>query len=462
MEFCYCCGKKFDSVSVLKHEEHIIQQSIGGRLKCNDILCKNCGEKLGHYIDAPFGRIFSDLCAFLDIKKDRNGARKSVKGVIVSENDRYGNCLNGVDVVWKNSKVFPVRPIHKYSVDKSKVFIYAKKKSLRNYIKKVESELDCYFPAENRPELVTCDDIECYFNFNFNIDEEVLSSGLVKMAIGYASSLGIDRKYLNLVFDFDRSEIKKGIRLLPFTPKGILDRFIENNEHKFRYYPSHTLILFTSYLEPSAIIFYVELFSTFKFYIIMGDGYCNAPFYHGYTQSLGKESFIKYTPDKDYHKIRESELLYYSISESKIDKEYEAQRYSKNAKKREEIEYELIENEINKRKYSLDFEEELEAIIGHSISELRNIESTNIVELVKNMRLFYGANDKRGEFFRSYSYRRFYIENNIVRDYISSLNDFYCTDEGEKIWKKYGHFKYYKLSNFSQLKNLKEKASTEY
>lgn len=457
MEFCYCCGGRFDSASVLKHEEHIIQQSIGGRLTCSDILCKACGENLGRDIDAPFGHIFSDICAFLDVKKDRNGGNKSVKGVVVSETDRYGNCLRGVNVVWKNSRVFPVRPIHKYSVDKSKVFIYSQKKSLRDYIKKVESELDCYFAKENRPEVVACDDIYCYFNCNFNIDEAVLSSGLVKMAIGYASSLGIDRKYLNLVIDFDRSEIKKGVKLLPFTPKGVFDRFIESNKHKFRYYPSHTLILFTSYADPSAIIFYVELFSTFQFYIVMGDRYDQAPFYHGYVQSLGKVNYLKYTPDKDYHKIRESELSYYGISESKIDKEYEAQRYSQNAKKREEIEYKLIENELNKRKYSLDFEEELEFIIGHSISELGNVESSNIVDVIDNMQLFYGANDERGDFFRKYSYRRFYMENNTSRDYIMSLNEFYCTDEGKDSWKKYGHFKYYQLSNFSQLKNLKEK-----
>lgn len=48
---CYLCGKKFNDTDTQEHEEHIIQQALGGTITANDILCKNCGNRLSKEID---------------------------------------------------------------------------------------------------------------------------------------------------------------------------------------------------------------------------------------------------------------------------------------------------------------------------------------------------------------------------------------------------------------------------
>ena len=73
----YLCGKEFDDKDVKKHDEHIIQQSIGGNLTVNDILCSSCGGKLGNKVDVPFVNIFEGIATRLDIKRDRKGYNQS-------------------------------------------------------------------------------------------------------------------------------------------------------------------------------------------------------------------------------------------------------------------------------------------------------------------------------------------------------------------------------------------------
>ena len=82
MEKCYRCGKKFDHSNVKKHDEHIIQQSIGGSLTVNDILCSSCGGILGNEIDVPFAGIFDSLTTRLDIKKDRKGITQGTNKIL--------------------------------------------------------------------------------------------------------------------------------------------------------------------------------------------------------------------------------------------------------------------------------------------------------------------------------------------------------------------------------------------
>ncbi|EPE2685207.1 HNH endonuclease [Vibrio alginolyticus] len=121
MDSCYLCGEVFNESDVLKHDEHIIQQAIGGTLTSDSVLCKSCGENLGNTVDVPFNMMFDSICTRLDIKKDRGNKKKgTAKGVIFGKGDCYGNDLSGIEVFWRDSKVTPVIPIHRYTPDEKK------------------------------------------------------------------------------------------------------------------------------------------------------------------------------------------------------------------------------------------------------------------------------------------------------------------------------------------------------
>lgn len=67
---CYFCGQ------ILSREnesvEHIIPNSIGGKLKSKKLLCKDCNSKLGEKYDSEVSKMYNPSALFSRVKKDRN------------------------------------------------------------------------------------------------------------------------------------------------------------------------------------------------------------------------------------------------------------------------------------------------------------------------------------------------------------------------------------------------------
>jgi hypothetical protein len=66
---CYLCDLILTGANV--SEEHIIPNSIGGRLTSNNLLCKNCNEKTGTMFDDIFSKYGNFLASKYNIKRDR-------------------------------------------------------------------------------------------------------------------------------------------------------------------------------------------------------------------------------------------------------------------------------------------------------------------------------------------------------------------------------------------------------
>ncbi|PKG86492.1 hypothetical protein CXF85_01960 [Colwellia sp. 75C3] len=459
MDKCYLCGKLFNESDVLKHNEHIIQQAIGGALTDNSILCRSCGEGLGNVIDAPFNKMFDSIGTRLGIKKDRGNNKKgAVKGVIFSNRDKYGNDLSGIEVFWKASKVAPVKPIHKYSSDQSKVIVYAGGKQLENYLKRVKKEVDEKYGSDCKPEIITCDDVTGLIIFPLELDNEAFKKGFAKIAIGFSSKLGLDRSTLNLVLDSDLGKIRDNVSLIQFYPKGVFDEIIERDKKDIRYYPSHTLILFTAVANPNLLVCYIELFSTFQWYVILSDQYDGQPIYESYHQRVDKEEDYVFRPDRRHYKEREMILSSLGVDQKRINDAYEKQKGSPDEKTIEEIEYEIIQEENIKKKYHVDFNREVEIAIGYASSKIMEQPSFNTMMNAKsNLDLFYSYDENDEEIFNILSYRRYYVFEGRTHDYITSLMGYYDTEEGRKNRKEYGYEKFNMLSNYIENKTIKEK-----
>lgn len=69
MANCYSCGDPITKAN--QSLEHIFNNSIGGSLASNDLLCKVCNEGFGKTIDAELSEQLGDLAALLEIKRDR-------------------------------------------------------------------------------------------------------------------------------------------------------------------------------------------------------------------------------------------------------------------------------------------------------------------------------------------------------------------------------------------------------
>ena len=553
---CYLCGKKFIDIKLdqlkwsnitiklkfidynyqyfnfcndfsKKHDEHIIQQAIGGNLTENDILCSKCGGKLGKEIDEPFSKIFDGITTRLNIKKDRVGNTKSssAKGKYINlkykfmtlswsiepkkmtlfdfqyQYNQFCNEIGEIDVIWKDFKVFPLRPFHRYMENNRKVIIYSNQKNAKKYMKKVESEIAKKFKEDKKPEIIICDDLEGIIEYPFIMDNTAFKKGLAKTAIGFASKYGIKREHLPLVLDIENNLIKDKIPTIQFYPLGIIDKLIEIQKNEFEHYPFHNLILFTLDYDPKTsngkkvLMCYIELFSTFQWYVILNEEYYGESIYEYYAQNILKKEDYIIELGRRYYKERNIWLQPLGITEEYIDKKYN-NRKDKN-KSRWDIEEELIQEETIKQKYKLDFEGYLYNIISGTsnqvlifkdkekfinlntpLTEFLNKDNLvteydqffnsieDFMNFKQNLNLFFlqRYNDQYedyDEIFRIFTYRIIYYEKDNYKNYYTELLEKYNILNRSGALRDYGYQKMNMLNNYIYIENIKHKNPTK-
>jgi hypothetical protein len=80
--------------------------------------------------------------------------------------------------------------------------------------------------------------------------------------------------------------------VIPFVPIGTFDKYVELHRPLIeRTYPTHTLILFTQNQgnHTKTLYCYIDLFSTFQYYVILNDNYRGKDIYAQYNQALPKQ-----------------------------------------------------------------------------------------------------------------------------------------------------------------------------
>lgn len=329
---CYVCNRKIvdkptDSTQCKAHGEHIIHNGIRGKLISRAILCEECG---GAYSkdDANFCKIFAPFVVALSDrmipadhgKTDGNILKGSIfKTPDVKEGDE------GIEVTAKNGEVIPVQPF--YTIEENKIDVYAGKKRIKDYLKVLTKEFADHgddianYTIERHTDIHDQGYIAYYFskgNDNFN---EEFKKGMVKIATEYALHCGISRELLTEVIsiddkgkatmDYDRA------KLIPFIPTTLFDILFEGHRYLFEDgYPSHMLKLFTSkYNDGKTRLYcYLDLFSTFQYYVLLNDDYEGEEISETYAQRLIPKS---QRPDVSDYSPKDLSIV---IQEYKIDK----------------------------------------------------------------------------------------------------------------------------------------------
>jgi hypothetical protein len=527
MENCYLCGKDFNDTDVKKHDEHIIQQAVGGNLTEYSILCSKCGGTLGDEIDKPFNNIFDGIATRLDIKKDRNNSKSSsTKGLYVNlkykfmalswsiepkkmnildfqyQYNQFCNEIGEIEVLWKDFKVSPLKPFHKYTDDKKQVIIYGNKKNATKYKKRVENEISKKFNNKEQPKIVICDDLDGIIKYPFNMDNQSFKRGLAKIAIGFASKHNIKREDLPLALEINKEttqgEIKNKILAIQFYPLGVMDRLIEIQKNEFDHYPFHNLILFTLDYDPSVsdgkkvLICYIELFSTFQWYIVLNEEYYGDSIYEYYAQQILKKDDYIVELGRRYYKERNIWLQPLGITEEDINKKYN-NRENKD-KTRWAIEEEMIQEATIKQKYKFDFESYIHNIVSGISKQVMLVKQKeqflkpefkdthfgkffnnkyfmsvydmfddfkNMMNFKDNFDLFFSQRyndeyDDYDEVFSIDSYRKIYIENGNLKNYTYLIKYVEVLTKSQA-FKVYGHKKMYMLESYIQEETMKYK-----
>ncbi len=340
---CYVCNREMvdkptDSSLCKAHGEHIIHNGIRGKLISRTILCEECG---GAYSkdDANFCKIFAPFVVALSdrmIPADHGKTDgNTLKGrLFKTPDEKEGD--EGVEVTVKNGEVIPVQPF--YTIEGNKIDVYSGKKRIKDYLKVLNKELadkgdnSANYTIEQHTDIHDQGYLAYYFsegNDNFNED---FKKGMVKIAIEYALHCGIGRELLTEVIsiddkgkatiDYDRA------KLTPFIPTTLFDILYEDHRYLFEDgYPSHMLKLFTSkYNDGKTRLYcYLDLFSTFQYYVLLNDDYEGEEISETYAQRLmpkGQRPDVSDYSPKDLSIV----IQEYKIDKSELDgKSYEAQ-----------------------------------------------------------------------------------------------------------------------------------------
>lgn len=155
-------------------------------------------------------------------------------------------------------------------------------------------------------------------NATFNND---FKNGVVKIATEYALNCGVEREELKDVIHinsdgtatFDCSKTA----MFPFVPTSVFDVLFENGRYYFEDgYPSHSVKVFsTEYSDGHRFLYgYVDLFSTFQYYVILSKDNRGPEINKMYAQRLIPR--IDEKPDVTHYRPKDLSIV---IQEYKID-----------------------------------------------------------------------------------------------------------------------------------------------
>ena len=295
VDYCYMCGKELSDdghgETVKRHKEHIMHNGIYGRLKSSTILCEKCGGAYSKS-DAKFVELFSGFIDLLQDKlysKDHGGdKRKRLKAYLEPGSDRQ------VEVDYKDGKTSPRDPYWIVDDEKKELILCAndnRQKGYENVVLKEHPEYASY-AIVRKDNITDGKQIGLFFSENNPEFNKIFKEGIAKIATEFAIDAGVDRKYLATTLKvqedgscvFDVSETP----LVPYSPQSAAEMIVDAVEDVVDVnYPHHMLRLYVEETEMGRLLLcYVELFSTFKFYVVLNDQYEGKEISRDYAQRI--------------------------------------------------------------------------------------------------------------------------------------------------------------------------------
>lgn len=288
---CYLCDEKFDNVLTVKHEEHIIQNSIGGALISFDILCEACGGDLGRTVDTAFAVALSPLTILFDTPRDRGDHSQTETRLIANTADAAA--LEQVRFILKGDfSVVPKRPVYFKSESQRKIMVIGATKKQADEYSKSASVRSAIAEGYVLDSLDNAAAFAQSLLVSVNPNSVDVLRGVLKIAIGYASHNGVLRENFSTFLekgDLTNSEILLRSRVFSYYPTTIEERLFETEKHVHEdWYPTHHLYLFS---QGKNLYCYVELFGTIQKYVHLTDQYSGPPLREKFVQKTEKWMF---------------------------------------------------------------------------------------------------------------------------------------------------------------------------
>ena len=300
MKTCYVCGMELSDDgtdgTVKRHKEHIIHNGIHGKLKSSSILCEKCGSGYSKN-DADFVNLFAGFIELLRdilIAKD-HGAKnpKRLKGFLyLPENAK-------ADIEFCGGKVYPTTPYYRIDEESKTIHIYGNKKRCENYLNVIlqESPEYSHYDVQMIDNLSSLGNVGLFFSEDNQDFNRIFREGLCKIATEFALSYNVAIDDLPLTLKVGCNNTSKligdKVSIVPYVPQSASEMILALIEDYVDLkYPIHALRLYSELDEKSGsqrLLCYIELFSTFKYYVLLNPNYNGVMIDKFYCQNLLSE-----------------------------------------------------------------------------------------------------------------------------------------------------------------------------
>ncbi|TGM57106.1 HNH endonuclease [Leptospira vanthielii] len=258
MRICYICKDEIKSQNQSK--EHIIPNSIGGKLKSLDLLCKTCNSNFGAKSDAELAKQFNFICNVLNIERD-NGEPQPILVEKVKTGEKYKVTPDGLFQL-KNPEI-----VQKVTGKEVSIKIKARtKKEAKNILENLKKK----YPKLN---------VEEFLNKAVNIEEEFIEPIHADLSIGGKEIFqSILKSALNYyIFKTQNIEpVKKAIEQLKNYSLNLVEPIIP----EFSIYDletsdiNHSIFIHGNQKEKKLYAI-IEYFNIYHFIVKLSDEYCD-------------------------------------------------------------------------------------------------------------------------------------------------------------------------------------------
>ena len=303
--YCKLCGTIITDEN--KSSEHIIHNAIGGIFEDSYIYCKDCNGKYGTDQDKAFTDIFIPFVEELKIHKSRKTKGTVYRGIMYDD----------------KGKIYHVE----YQAGK---------------VRTIRDEKGNFVGHQPRVDMV-------FGGFEFNLDNEALKKGLAKIAFNYAVHNGIGTDRINRLFDDRNKKLVDKPMIIPFISMTPFDAIMEACKPQKLF---HALRLFNN---GSYLFVYIELFSTFQFYVLVTDEYAGDNLDMYYCNYIEKNEVPdeKLRDELTPHSLKDAQIIMqqYGLNQDEIQQHVKGMpAYSDEDKS---ANWSLLCREIGKRAYEV-------------------------------------------------------------------------------------------------------------
>ena len=278
MSTCYICNCEISPDNIYK--EHIILNSIGGRLKSSSLICNKCAPHFDG-IDAALGKQLNTIGLVLDIKRDRY-KNPYTKVEIVNTGEEVSLISGG--------KIVPIKPTIDVRYDGDNVYLSVSTRD-KNQMRKALNGLKRNHPWIDVQELMSNaikrqEFIDSPIKYQLTFGGNEAFRAICKMATSFYIYKGGERNHISHLIPYIRDGYLNNT-VWHYYPENITNYNSENIE------VLHTLFVVGN---PSDKILYayIELFSTFKFLVLLSDRYTGKEYQEFYSfDVIGQKTIDK-------------------------------------------------------------------------------------------------------------------------------------------------------------------------